>query len=69
MKECSFFTCNYSHENYAGDDVCQYSEEPCDIPYTGKCTAVNPRGTEDMCKFCQRMLFCGLRKDGDNKCG
>lgn len=62
MKECAHFTCKYSHVNYYGDLICQYSDELCDIPFIDNCSMID---TDDLCSVCENNVYCGL-KDGDS---
>lgn len=60
MKECSVFTCKYSHDS-RGYDICQYSDELCDIPFIDNCSMID---TNDLCSVCKRVAYCGLKDGG-----
>lgn len=63
MKECACFTCKYSYDS--GEyDICQCSDELCDIMCIEDCAALNNTGKEDLCDYCQNSDYCGLM-DGD----
>lgn len=60
MKECSEFLCVYSHDSkYTGINICQYSDEPCDMPYLGNCSQLG-EGKVNLCNFCKckELDFC-----------
>lgn len=62
--ECWRFMCNYTHENRYGQDICQYSDEPCDVTFTAECCCI----PANLCEVCQCTDYCGLAtKGGDSE--